>query len=303
MSPRMMCAALTKALGAMSCAIWITGLPGTGRSDVAHAAVEALAADGRPVELLKLCEIRRMVTPRPARSDAERDLVYRALVYVASTLVDAGIPVVIDASAHRRAWRDLARAAIPSFAEVELTLEGTMPEIDVPYEPALSPELTIDTTQEPPRVAGARIAQLVAASPRDGRLPEATGCTVWLTGLPGSGKTTIASLVAQALSERGVAVRILDLADVLAFVANRARSSLAEDIAHRALVYAAKRLSAAGVVVIVDATAPSRAWRDLARETVGRFAEVQLESPAAAAAETVLRLVLRVRSSDTERVA
>jgi adenylylsulfate kinase len=126
---------------------------------------------------------------------------------------------------------------------------------------------------------------------------------VWLTGLPGSGKTTIASLVAQALSERGVAVRILDLADVLAFVANRVRSSLAEDIAHRALVYAAKRLSAAGVVVIVDATAPSRAWRDLARETVGRFAEVQLESPAAAAAETVLRLVLRVRSSDTERVA
>ena len=49
-----------------------------------------------------------------------------------------------------------------------------------------------------------------------------------------------------------------------------------EDIAHRALAYTAKLLADAGLVVLVDATAPRRAWRALAREIIGTFAEVQL---------------------------
>ena len=65
---------------------------------------------------------------------------------------------------------------------------------------------------------------------------------VWITGLPGSGKTTIASRVAEALGRRGHAVRVLDLVDVRAFITG-AWSPLAEDIAHRALVYAAQRLT------------------------------------------------------------
>jgi predicted kinase len=37
---------------------------------------------------------------------------------MAAALVDAGVPVIVDATAHRRAWRELARATIPNFAEV-----------------------------------------------------------------------------------------------------------------------------------------------------------------------------------------
>jgi hypothetical protein len=42
----------------------------------------------------------------------------RALVYIGVMLVGAGTPVIFDATAHRRAWRDLARAAPPALAEV-----------------------------------------------------------------------------------------------------------------------------------------------------------------------------------------
>lgn len=293
----------------MSWAVWITGLPGSGKSAVARATVEAISTASAPVVLLELDEMRRLVTPAPIYSDAERDLVYRALVFVASTLVDAGVPVIVDATAHRRAWRDFARAVIPHFAEVQLTCPldvcrareqarvgshaprgvyaaagrpgGRVPGVDVPYEPAASPELTIDTTQEMPTAAASRIGKLVADWLRvPPRSPMVAGWTVWITGLPGSGKTTIASAVAEALTARGIGVRVLDYADVRAFVAGPSWSPLAEDITHRAVVYAARRLNEAGVPVIVDATAPTRAWRELARATIPRFSEVQLVCPA-----------------------
>ena len=103
---------------------------------------------------------------------------------------------------------------------------------------------------------------------------------VWITGLPGSGKTTIALTVADALRERGINARILDIADVRAFVAAGHGSPLVEEVSHRALVFAAKCLSESGTPVIVDATAPSREWRELARTSIPRFAEVQLMCPA-----------------------
>ena len=103
----------------MSWAIWITGLPGSGKSLLARRAADALAALGEPVVVLELDEIRKTLTPAPTYSDAERDLVYRALVSMAVELTEAGVPVIFDATAHRRAWRDLARAAIARFGPVQ----------------------------------------------------------------------------------------------------------------------------------------------------------------------------------------
>ena len=39
---------------------------------------------------------------------------------MAVTLVETDTPVLIDATAHRRVWRDLVRAVVPRFAEVQL---------------------------------------------------------------------------------------------------------------------------------------------------------------------------------------
>ena len=104
----------------MSWAIWLTGPPGSGKSARARATAARLAAEGIRVEVLELDEMRKLVTPRPTYSDVERAFVYHALVWVAKSMVEAGFPVIIDATAHRREWRDLARLAIPAFAEIQL---------------------------------------------------------------------------------------------------------------------------------------------------------------------------------------
>jgi adenylylsulfate kinase len=182
----------------MSWAIWITGPPGSGKTAVASAAAARLRERGESVTVLELDAIRQKITPRPQYTDAERDIVYRALAYLASVLVGAGVPVIVDATAHRRAWRDAARAAIPRFAEVQLScpLEvcrererarppgyappdiyaragrpgATVPGVDVPYEVALAPELIIDTTMEDVPSAAAKVVALterLAASRAD----------------------------------------------------------------------------------------------------------------------------------------
>ncbi len=241
----------------MSWAIWITGRPGSGKSVLARAAAAKLEALGEPVRVLELDEIRKTLTPSPTYTDAERDVVYRALGFMAALLSEAGVPVVIDATAHRRIWRDLARAAIPRFAEVQLVCPpevcrerertrpqghaprgiyaragrpgATVPGVDVPYEPALAPELVIDTAREGVTQAARRVVAVARAlaPARLARTAQAsTGWAIWITGRPGSGKTTLA--------ER---------------------------------------------VVILDATAPRRAWRAAARELIPCFAEVQLVCP------------------------
>ena len=103
---------------------------------------------------------------------------------------------------------------------------------------------------------------------------------IWITGRPGSGKTTLATRVAEALQTWPVTVKVLDLAAARRTIVGRAWALDAEEeIVHRALAYAAKLLTEAGVAVVLDATAPRRAWRDAAREWITHFAEVQLVCP------------------------
>ena len=296
----------------MSWAIWITGLPGSGKSVLARRAAAELSARGEPVRVLELDEIRQTLTPSPTYSDAERDVVYRALACMASLLTEAGVPVIIDATAHRRAWRDAARAAIPRFGEVQLVCPSeicrerertrppghaprgiyaragrpgaTVPGVDVPYEPALAPELVIHTARQGVTEAAARIValarELAPARPRE-IAPPPPGWAIWITGRPGSGKSTLAERVSEAAAARGIRVRVLDLATVRRFLLDEGPvSGGQEEIAHRALALAAKLLTEAGIAVLVDATAPRRAWREAARALIPRFAEVQLVCPA-----------------------
>ncbi|HEY7653205.1 MAG TPA: adenylyl-sulfate kinase [Methylomirabilota bacterium] len=299
----------------MSWAIWITGPPGSGKSAIARGVEAELRALGQPVKRLELDEVRKSITPAPRYTDAEREVVYRALGYMAALLVEAGRPVLIDATAHRRIWRDLVREAIPRFAEVQLVcpLEicrerertrtpghaprdvyrkagqpgATVPGVDVPYEVALAPELLIDTSvhslaesvERVVRLAGRLARESADAPPATGGSAE-PGWAIWITGRPGSGKSTLAMRVCDALRERGARLRRLELAPVQQFLLGGRPGSLAEqDLAHRVLAYAAKLLTEAGVSVIVDATAGRRAWREAARDLIPCFAEIQLVCP------------------------
>jgi adenylylsulfate kinase len=295
----------------VSWALWITGVPGSGKSTLARGAGERLRASGTAVHVLELDAIRKFVTPTPRYSDAERDVVYRGLVYLARMLVETGRPVIIDATAHRRAWRDRARASIGRFAEVQLICPtddarqrersrapghaprgiyehagapgATVPGVDVPYEPALSPELTLDTTAVDVPAAVEAIVQLASTLAQSSPAPSPTAdvtWAVWITGLPGSGKTTLAWGVAERLMGRGMPVRVVDVAEARGLLLDgRQGSDIEEDVLHRTIVYAAKLLTEAGIPVLIDATAPRRSWRDIARATIDRFAEVQLMCP------------------------
>ncbi|HXG02915.1 MAG TPA: adenylyl-sulfate kinase [Candidatus Binatia bacterium] len=302
----------------MSWAVWITGLPGSGKSTIARAAAAELAARGRRPVVLELDALRRLLTPEPKYSAAEREVVYRSLVAMAAALVDAGLPVIIDATGHRRAWRDLARARLANFAEVQLRCPlslsqarerarpaghappgiyaragrpgATVPGVDVAYEEASCPELVVDTAVEDPSAAAARIARLVEAWPR-AAAPAAAGAgwVIWITGLPGSGKTTLADRAVEELTLRGLPARRLSWADFRGVMPPGPPLEWEDEILHRALVVTAMLLADAGVRVIVDATAPRRRWRELARRLVRRFAEVQLRCPRAICAERELR--------------
>jgi len=294
----------------MSWAMWITGLPGSGKSALARAAAAQLHADGVLVRVLELDEIRETLTPHPTYSDAERDVVYRSLAAMATLLTEVGVPVIIDATAPRRQWRELGRAEIPDFAEVQLIcpLEvcrerertrppghaprgiyahagepgAKVPGVDVPYEAAQAPELVIDTSKESLTDGAARIAALAHSlgSRRDRTEPHDGGWAMWITGRPGSGKTTLTGHLVETLAARDIPVKVLDWATMRRFLPDdRTVSPGQQEIVHRALVHIAKLLTEVGVAVIVDATAPRRSWREAARAHIHRFAEVQLLCP------------------------
>ena len=98
--------------------LWITGLPASGKSTITHALVRELDARGVDVAVLESDALRRILTPQPTYSDQERDTFYRSVVFIGSLLVTHGVPVIFDATANRRTYRDAARSASERFIEV-----------------------------------------------------------------------------------------------------------------------------------------------------------------------------------------
>ena len=104
------------------------------------------------------------------------------------------------------------------------------------------------------------------------------GVTVWFTGLPSAGKSTIASLVGRRLAEDGRPVEVLD-SDVVRVHLSRGLgfSKADRDENIRRIGYVAGLLTGHGVTVLVSAISPYRAVRDEVRTSIGRaggFVEV-----------------------------
>jgi adenylylsulfate kinase len=163
-------------------AIWLTGLPASGKSTIVAALKPQLEGLGCAVEVLESDAVRRILTPVPTYSHEERDLFYRALALMGARLVMHGVTVIFDATANRRAYRDFARSLIPRFIEaaVECPLElamqrdykgtyqrgqrgetSTVPGLQDPYEAPLNPEVKIDTTRFSAKEAAKTIVELV----------------------------------------------------------------------------------------------------------------------------------------------
>lgn len=151
-------------------AIWITGLPASGKSTITAALVEMLHNRGIYPLVLESDRMRKILTPEATYSDDERDRFYSQLAAIGAVAAAEGIPVLFDATGNRKLYRDRARAAIDRFVEIFVNSpldvcvsrdpKGiyaagragsslSVPGIQSLYEPPVQPELILDGTMSP----------------------------------------------------------------------------------------------------------------------------------------------------------
>jgi adenylyl-sulfate kinase len=105
--------------------------------------------------------------------------------------------------------------------------------------------------------------------------PTAGGFVVWLTGLSGAGKSTIAAALAAHFLNQGERVEVLDGDTLRAHLGQELGFSRADrDTNVRRIGFLANLLARNGVIVIAAVISPYRAVRDELRAGLGRFVEV-----------------------------
>ncbi|MBS7247506.1 MAG: adenylyl-sulfate kinase [Candidatus Jordarchaeales archaeon] len=104
--------------------------------------------------------------------------------------------------------------------------------------------------------------------------------TVWLFGLPGSGKSTIARELQGLLAERDIKSQILST-DLLRKVVtpNPTYSEEEREIVYGVLVFIARLLNDNGINVIIDATANRKAYREKGRKEIENILFVYVKCP------------------------
>ena len=106
------------------------------------------------------------------------------------------------------------------------------------------------------------------------------GATIWLTGLSGAGKSTVANELYGHLKGRGKRVEVLD-GDVIRTNLSKGLGFSKEDrdTNIRRIGFVSKLLTRNGVTVIVAAISPYREVRDEVRSEIGDFIEVFVDCP------------------------
>lgn len=157
---------------------WFTGLPSSGKSTLAAAVAAELRALGiRPV-VLDSDEVRAALQPPPGYDDDARAAFYATLANLAALVARQGHAVLVPATAHKRVYRDDARARAPQFLEIfvdtpldecmrrdakGLYAAGTarVPGVGVAYEPPAAPDLRVGPRDDAAGSIAERIAALV----------------------------------------------------------------------------------------------------------------------------------------------
>ena len=135
-------------------------------------------------------------------------------------------------------------------------------------------------------------AQTVASANSGATLPTkvGNGTTLWLTGLPSAGKTTLALALARVLRERGADAEVLDGDEVRTHLsAGLGFSRQDRETQVTRIGYVAELLARHGVIVIVPVIAPYQDARDKVRahhESHGTpILQVHLSTPVEVCAE------------------
>jgi adenylylsulfate kinase len=159
-------------------AVWLTGLPASGKSRVTAALVHRLKQDDVYVAVLESDALRKLFSLQPSYDEKDREQFYGSLAFIGKVLVDNDVSVIFDATANRRAYRDRARALIPRFFEVyvDTPLEVCMkrdpkgiyksgapnvPGLGARYEAPRHPDLIVHGDSQDPETAAERIVEII----------------------------------------------------------------------------------------------------------------------------------------------
>jgi adenylylsulfate kinase len=155
-------------------ALWITGMPASGKSTVTRALVDKLRSLGIHVVVLESDELRKILTPNATYSPEERDHFYHMVVLIGDLIVRSGTNVIFDATANKRSYRDHARSLIMKFMEIYIQCPldvcmkrdpkgiyrqatagktATVPGLQIPYEIPVNPDITLDGQSQPQSAA------------------------------------------------------------------------------------------------------------------------------------------------------
>jgi len=149
--------------------IWLTGLPGSGKTTIAQRLLRELKARNLKVELFDGDEVRRNLSKGLGFSKEDRDTHNKRIIYVCKLLTRNGVNTIVSLISPYRSTRAYARENLPKFVEVYLkcsieecikrdpkglykkALAGeitNMTGIQDPYEEPLNPEVLLDTEHD-----------------------------------------------------------------------------------------------------------------------------------------------------------
>jgi len=182
--------AIVKAEEQHAFAVWITGLPASGKSTLTAELARHIRRLGINVAVLESDALREIFSGRHSYDEQDRDYFYGSLAFIGQVLTEHGVSVIFDATANRQAYRDRARQSIPRFIEVfvECPLETCIqrdpkgiyrkaregdatqvPGVQAPYEPPERPDVIVRGDRDTPAEAAQRI---LAALDAKGFLPK-----------------------------------------------------------------------------------------------------------------------------------
>jgi len=160
------------------CTLWFTGLSGAGKTTVANLVEEELRRRGHKVEALDGDVVRTHLSKGLGFSKEDRDTNIKRIAFVCELLTRNDVIAIAAAISPYREVRDYARKTIGDFVEVFVNCPlGVCVERDTkglykkamageitnftgvsdPYEEPLSPEVALNTHEEPPEASAARV--------------------------------------------------------------------------------------------------------------------------------------------------
>jgi adenylyl-sulfate kinase len=318
------------AYGHKSHVVWLTGVPGVGKSTLArylerelfNRQVKVFVLDGENLRFGPSADLRF--------TDADRSEQARRAGEVARLFQLAGLVVIVALVSPFSADREYARALVgdANFTLVHLEAspailrerdphglyalvagggDVTVPGLNSPYEPPAGPALRLDTGSESVDSAGARILDpvlqkigwapaapdatdrgrpfLLTASPTT---PRRRGFCVWLTGLSGAGKSTIAQALNALVMERGREVTFLDGDVVRTHLSKGLGFSRADRDANvKRIAFVAAEVVRHDGIVVCAVMSPYESTREECRTMIGadRFVLVHVNTPLAVCEE------------------